>query len=171
MSLPDPSDAENYALFFDFDGTLADIVERPEDVEVTEATRTVLADLGRALDGAVAIVTGRDISSIDGFLAPVELPIAGVHGLMRRDANGQIHHPEFDSASLAAIETELARLVQQEAGLLLEPKQGAVALHYRLRPELESVCLEAMEKAGQHIHRCTDAGQQKYRCYRQLNDM
>ncbi|MGF1621268.1 MAG: trehalose-phosphatase [Rhodomicrobiaceae bacterium] len=147
MSLPDPSDAKNYALFFDFDGTLADIVERPEDVEVTDGTRAALTELHRVLEGAVAIVTGRDISTIDRFLAPVELPIAGVHGLTRRDVNGHIHHPEFDAASLAVVEAKLSPLVEQEDGLLLEPKQGAVALHYRLRPELESVCLEAMEKA------------------------
>jgi trehalose 6-phosphate phosphatase len=147
MSPPDPTDPQKLALFFDFDGTLADIVEHPEDVEVTEATRSALAALRETQEGAVAIITGRDIATIDRFLSPVQLPVAGVHGLTRRDANGHVHNPQFDSDALSAIEKALEDLVKQETGLLLESKQGALALHYRQRPELEGVCLEAMEQA------------------------
>ncbi len=147
MPLPEPIKPEQFAFFFDFDGTLADIVSRPEDVEVTEATRKALTALRHSHEGAVAIITGRDIAAIDRFLTPVRLPIAGVHGLTRRDAAGQMHRPEYDGEALKVIETKLKRFVAQEIGLLLEPKQGALALHYRQRPELEGVCLEAMEQA------------------------
>jgi trehalose 6-phosphate phosphatase len=148
MLLPTLNDAERYALFFDFDGTLADIVEHPEDVEVTEATKETLGALLRASGGAVAIITGRDISTIDRFLAPVRLPVAGVHGLTRRDANGQFHSPHYDAAVLGAIETALEPLVEREPGLLMERKQGALALHYRQRPELEEICLARMQQAA-----------------------
>jgi trehalose 6-phosphate phosphatase len=147
MILPEPSKPEHFAFFFDFDGTLADIVAHPELVEVTEATRNALTALRLSHEGAVAIITGRDIAAIDRFLTPVRMPVAGVHGLTRRDATGQTHHPEYDGDALKLIETKLERLVAQETGLLLEAKEGAVALHYRLRPELEGVCLEAMEHA------------------------
>lgn len=147
MSLPHPSEPEHFAFFFDFDGTLADIASRPEDVEVTDATREALSALRHSLEGAVAIITGREIAAIDRFLTPVQMPVAGVHGLTRRDATGQMHRPEYDGDALKAVQTKLERFVAQEPGLLLEAKQGALALHYRLRPELEGVCLEAMEKA------------------------
>lgn len=148
MSLPELRDLERYALFFDFDGTLADIVEHPEDVEVTEATRETLGALRETMGGAVAIITGRDIPSIDRFLAPVRLPIAGVHGLTRRDANGDLHSPAFDEQALSAIEARLQPLVDSEAGLFLERKGGAIALHFRRRPELEATCRAAMEEAA-----------------------
>lgn len=147
MPLPEPIKPEHFAFFFDFDGTLADIVSRPELVEVTQATREALTALRRSHQGAVAIITGRDIAAIDRFLTPVRLPVAGVHGLTRRDATGQMHNPGYDGEALKVIERKLERLVAQETGLLLEAKQGALALHYRLRPELEGVCLEAMEQA------------------------
>ena len=138
----------SYSLFFDFDGTLADIVSRPEDVEVTEATRKALTALRHSHEGAVAIITGRDIAAIDRFLTPVRLPIAGVHGLTRRDADGQMHRPEYDGEALKVIEDQTrSDSSRRRSGLLLEPKQGALALHYRQRPELEGVCLEAMEQA------------------------
>jgi len=149
-SLPEPGKREDFAFFFDFDGTLADIVSRPELVEVTDATRNALTALRLSHEGAVAIITGRDIATIDRFLTPVRLPIAGVHGLTRRDATGQMHHPAYDAEALKAIQAKLERLVAQENGLLLEAKEGALALHYRLRPEMEGVCIEAMEQAVQN---------------------
>ena len=148
MPLPDLSGLTDYAFFFDFDGTLADIAQRPEDVTVTEATREALETLFQSSKGAVAIITGRDIASIDHFLEPLRLPVAGVHGLTRRDAGGRMHQPAFDAAALQAIEAALQPLAAREAGLLLEHKVGAIALHYRLRPELESACREAMERAA-----------------------
>ena len=135
MSLPEPSRPEQFAFFFDFDGTLADIVARPEDVEVTLATREALAALRLSLEGAVAIITGRDIASIDRFLTPEQLPVAGVHGLTRRDASGHTHRPEFDSEALKAIEAKLQPLVAgrnrsavggqaRRAGAALPPAPG-----------------------------------------------
>ena len=147
MTLPDKADPRRYAFFFDFDGTLADIAEHPELVEITAETRHVLERLRDASRGAIAIITGRDIPSIDRFLDPLKLPIAGVHGLTRRDANGLVHSPEFDKAALKAIDTELQVLADEQAGLLLERKHGALALHYRQRPELEGLCIERMERA------------------------
>jgi trehalose 6-phosphate phosphatase len=142
------TDEDGFALFFDFDGTLAEIVQRPEDVEVTQATREALEALWGAFGGAVAIITGRDIPSIDLFLAPVRLPIAGVHGLSRRDAEGQMHSPKFNGEAIAAIEAKLQPLASRETGLILECKEGAIALHYRQRPELEAACIAAMEDAA-----------------------
>ncbi|MGF1621522.1 MAG: trehalose-phosphatase [Rhodomicrobiaceae bacterium] len=146
--LPVLDDSERFALFFDFDGTLAEIVQRPEDVEVTQATREALEALRDAFGGAVAIITGRDIPSIDRFLAPVRLPIAGVHGLSRRDAEGQMHSPTFNGEALSTVEARLQPLVARETGLILERKEGAIALHYRQRPELEAACVAAMEDAA-----------------------
>jgi trehalose 6-phosphate phosphatase len=148
LPLPGPADAQRFAFFFDFDGTLADIAEHPEDVEVTGETRDALSALRDLSGGAAAIITGRDIASIDHFLAPLRLPIAGVHGLTRRDAKGRVHSPEIDEAALVAIAARLEPLAAREAGLLLERKHGALAFHYRKRPELEDVCIEAMEQAA-----------------------
>jgi trehalose 6-phosphate phosphatase len=38
----------------------------------------------------------------------------------------------------------------RETGLLLERKQGAIALHYRQRPELEDLCRDAMARAAEN---------------------
>jgi trehalose 6-phosphate phosphatase len=147
MTLPDLRNPDQLALFLDFDGTLVAIAKRPDDVRLDPETRDAIADLNDVLGGALAIVTGREIEVIDRFLAPLRLSIAGVHGLMRRDARGKTYTSPFDAGLPAAIERAVSPLLQKYPGLLVERKFGAVALHYRDHPELEQVSLDALENA------------------------
>ena len=78
------------ALFLDFDGTLVDIAETPEAIEVPQRLVPLLTDLHDLLGGALAVVSGRQIDVLDRFLAPLRLPAAGEHGVQRRDAEGQM---------------------------------------------------------------------------------
>ncbi|MET0264485.1 MAG: trehalose-phosphatase [Duganella sp.] len=133
------------ALFLDFDGTLVELAATPDAVVVAPGLVQVLAALSERLQGRLAIVSGRPIDQIDAMLAPLKLPVAGVHGAERRDAQGQLHiasAPRLDTALLI-----LRTLVMEHDGLLLEEKRGALALHYRLAPGLRPDCERAMEAA------------------------
>ena len=143
MSLPLP--AQPTALFLDFDGTLVDIAEWPDAIRVDDDTPTTLGRLQRSVDGALAIVTGREIDVIDRFLAPFRCPVAGIHGLVRRDAAGVQHSRTGVPAFLDAAERSLKALATTAPGLVVERKSRAIAIHYRARPELERACLAAME--------------------------
>jgi trehalose 6-phosphate phosphatase len=133
------------ALFLDFDGTMVDIAPQPHAVEVPQALRAVLGDLCQYLQGAVAVISGRPIAQIDGFLQPLRLPVAGVHGAERRGADGHLHllhtHP------MDAVEEAARTLAALHDGLLVEGKRGSLALHYRQRPDLEALCLRTMQEA------------------------
>ena len=94
--------------------------------------------------GALAIVSGREISAVDGLLRPLILPVAGVHGLERRDARGVIH--SVHSPDISPIIIVLEKMIGGEAGVIIERKPGAVALHYRLRPDLEHRCCAIMRE-------------------------
>lgn len=146
MSLPLISVPSRLAMFLDFDGTLVELAEQPDQVHLRPSTCRALADLERLLGGALAIVTGREIASIDRFLHPLRLPIAGIHGLVRRDAAGRVHMPDANDAFLANAAAALGALVARESGLLVEHKSQSVALHYRQRPDLEPLCLTEMER-------------------------
>jgi len=147
MTLPDLCNPDEYALFLDFDGTLVAIADRPDDVRLDPGTRVALADLNGLLSGALAIITGREIAAVDRFLAPLRLSIAGVHGLMRRDARGRTWTSPFDAGLPAAIEKAVSPLLQKYPELLVERKFGSVALHYRDHPELEQVSIDALQSA------------------------
>jgi trehalose 6-phosphate phosphatase len=77
------------ALFLDYDGTLVNIAATPDQAIADDALRELLSRLDRKLSGAVALVSGRRIADLDGFLAPLRLTVAGLHGLELRLRNGE----------------------------------------------------------------------------------
>ena len=143
MQMP-PRLTSDAALFLDFDGTLVALAETPEAVQVPAAMVPLLSDLHELLGGALAVVSGRQIDVIDRFLAPLRLPAAGEHGVQRRGAGGRMQEQRApDLVPALEVANELARVYE---GLLVERKHAAVALHYRLAPQLEAVCRDAMSR-------------------------
>lgn len=143
--LPILRDVSAHSFFFDFDGTLTEIAETPGAVIVEERAREALRILFEATSGALAIVTGREIDAIDRLLAPLKLPVAGVHGYERRNGAKTVSTSHAEESAARTIEVVLNSYVSLHPGLLLEKKRGAIALHYRLRPELEAMCVSLAE--------------------------
>ena len=133
------------ALFLDFDGTMVDIAPQPHAVEVPQPLIGMLQDLHDYLHGAIAVISGRPIAQLDSFLHPLKIPLAGVHGAERRGADGRVHL--LDTHPLDHVEDAAWALAARHPGLLVENKRGSLALHYRMAPELEALCLETMQKA------------------------
>ena len=147
--IPGFRDLDSHCLFVDFDGTLVDIADRPDLVRIEPAATAAITALQRRLGGAIAIVTGRGIADIDRYLAPLVIPAAGVHGQMRRAASGRVDAARIDQRVIAEVHSHLQSLVGHEQGLYLETKFGAVALHYRARPELEGFCCDIARFAAE----------------------
>jgi len=143
-----PAITARLAIFTDFDGTLVEIAETPDGIEVPENLTQQIERAARELDSAFAVLTGREIEDIDRFLSPLHLPIAGAHGVQRRRADGTVEAVNLASVLGAEeIAHAVAPLVMAHPDLLLEPKEGSVALHYRQAPELEQACRTAMQEA------------------------
>lgn len=139
-----PNPPENCAFFFDFDGTLVEIAPRPDLVVVEPFVLGTLRRVAARCAGAVAIVTGRPLDVVDGFLAPLEFAVAAEHGSVRRDASGHVHLDKENAGSIEAAYGTLAPLEAANPGLILERKRSSVALHYRQRPELAGACEAAV---------------------------
>src|SRR5688500_379623 len=133
------------ALFLDFDGTMVDIAPQPHAVHVPKPLLALLPVLDRYLGGAVAVISGRPIDQIDAFLQPLRLPVAGVHGAERRGADGRLHL--LNTHPLDHVEEAARSLSAQHDGLLVESKRGSLALHYRMAPHLEELCVRTMQDA------------------------
>ena len=140
-------DVATVAFFFDLDGTLAPLAATPDAARLPRDTARVLAGLFERTHGAVAVVSGRSIDDIDGLLAPLRVPAAGLHGAEIRHADGNLARAEghaADTECIAAMAAPLQALVAQHPGLLLENKGCALALHYRGAPELAGVARDTM---------------------------
>lgn len=146
--MPDPShnspppilSPRGTAFFLDLDGTLAEIVSDPLEARVAQETLDVLARLQDATRGAVAVVSGRSLVQLETMLHPLRLPMAGAHGAELRNGEGVVRRAEVDSDLLADIVSAVVEFTSLQRGLLAEAKSGSVALHYRKRPELETIC-------------------------------
>jgi trehalose 6-phosphate phosphatase len=134
------------AFFFDFDGTLVELASTPDGIVVPPDVPLILAALRRSTNGAVAIVSGRGIDSIDSFLAMPDLPVAGLHGAERRDSNADVQRVGFNDERLLRMEHVLEGVVSAHPGLLLEIKGAALALHYRNAPERGEAARKATER-------------------------
>lgn len=136
---------DDIALFLDFDGTLVDIAARPEAVVVEPALRDAVVRLREALGGALAVVTGRTVETIDGFLALPGLDVAGLHGIEAR-IGGRLHpcRPEDHPGLREGVERLRAEFAGRP-GVLVEDKGCSVGVHWRLAPEHAAAALGAAE--------------------------
>jgi len=123
-------------LFLDLDGTLIDFADHPRDVRVDGLLIESLQELQAALEGALALISGRRIAEMDRILHPLRLPAAGVHGLERRDAQGMLHQSGVEESELHAARVALTQMASAHPGLLIEDKGSALAVHFRAAPHL-----------------------------------
>jgi len=117
----------NRPLFFlDYDGTLAPIVEDPDEAHPHPDAPALL----RALNDAhpVWIVTGRGLEALERFLN-LSLPAIGLHGAQQGTLGEEAEHLMSDEAAEAL--TSLRRSVPSMEGLQVEDKEQAFAVHYR----------------------------------------
>lgn len=131
-----PAASLDWSYFLDVDGTLIDIAETPDAALVDAALLELIARLHYASGGAVALVSGRALSDLDRRLGTLQLPLAGQHGLERRDAAGRLWIHAAPPAAKYAIKEALAPVMQRHPSLLLEDKGLTLALHYRQAPGL-----------------------------------
>ena len=78
-----PHAVPQLAIFTDFDGTLVEIAETPDAIEVPDTLASQLQRASEELDSAFAVLTGREIADIDRYLAPLHLPVAGARAFAR----------------------------------------------------------------------------------------
>jgi trehalose 6-phosphate phosphatase len=133
--LPDLIPGGDTAFFFDIDGTLAEIAPRPGDAFVPPAGLAALARLQERTGGAVAAVSGRRLEDADRLLAPLRLPVAALHGAIRRRPDGALSRLAVDPAAVAAMQARVAAAIAPVGGLFVEQKETGLALHYRAAPE------------------------------------
>ena len=115
----------NVLLAFDFDGTLAPIVEDPAKARIPPSTRALLTELtGRY---PCAIVSGRAREDVLRLAEGLPLlRIVGNHG-----AEGERQPRGIPRAVIAQWERHMSRACACLPGVLLENKTWSLAVHYR----------------------------------------
>lgn len=142
--LPPPrAEATTTALFLDLDGTLLDFAGRPDIVAVEPALRATLRNLHDALDGALALVSGRSLRGIDDLFRLPHIAAVGLHGAELRHADGRVETARTDLSRLDAVRAQAQAVAAGLPGVLVEDKGAAIALHWRNAPEAEAAVRRA----------------------------
>jgi trehalose 6-phosphate phosphatase len=146
-----PAPRRSWAYFFDIDGTLVDIAPTPSEIHLAQDLHSLILRLHRATGGALALISGRSIADVDSIFASVHLPVAGQHGLERRDAKGDISRDDAIPEKLEHARERLAAAVTRHRGLVLEDKGLSLALHYRAAPSLGSYAHRSIRSLARDI--------------------
>lgn len=120
-------------LFFDFDGTLSPITDRPQDAAAHPDILAPLESLCRQPRTTLTVVSGRPVSDIRERLPLPGLVVAGVHGLVIDGPS--FHQTHSDAARVEPLiqraADRLGREIGALEGIVIENKGITVAVHYR----------------------------------------
>jgi trehalose 6-phosphate phosphatase len=135
MSLDPLPEFAASALLLDMDGTLIDLAPTPDAVVVPPGLTASLAGLRDRLRGALGVITGRPVETVDALLGGAPYAVAGEHGGALRHAPGEpLDRPDLPAPPEAWL-AQAARLASTHPGALLERKARGFALHFRAVPE------------------------------------
>lgn len=140
-----------YSLFLDLDGTLFELVDRPDEVVADDQLRRLLIRLSEKLEGRLAVVSGRSVAQIDAMLGPLAqaLNISGSHGSEHRWQG--LNAVPMRPAALNVAADNFRAFAGDQAGILVEEKSFGTALHYRMAPELEEAAVALAQKLAEEL--------------------
>ena len=124
---PEPSPLRRFrstarrGFVFDFDGTLSEIVARPEMARAVPGAADALSRLVKA-NALVAVVSGRPVRQLRELIGVPGVNLVGLYGL-----------PESgpERVRLDTARQDIARAVELVPGAWLEDKGPSLAVHYR----------------------------------------
>lgn len=139
------SSDKNYCLFLDIDGTLAPFQINPEHSFIPQTTLEVIKKITK-LNIPVIAVTGRDVGTASKLLHPIEVPIAGLHGLDIYFDSGNYIRSDLSSINFKKLKQDILKNCDKHPELLIEDKGYSIALHYRKNPNLENNAINIMQQ-------------------------
>jgi trehalose 6-phosphate phosphatase len=137
MPAPPLTLLDRAALFLDFDGTLIELAESPDAIDVPAHLPDLLGRLSRSLGDRLAIVTGRSLADLERHLPLEGVACAGSHGLEIRLPGGPCV-PVAAPEGMAEARARASDFGSRHPGLLIEEKPAGIALHYRRAPAAEA---------------------------------
>jgi trehalose 6-phosphate phosphatase len=156
MKQSPPAPSLEWCLFLDVDGTLVELTDTPSQTVADPDIKNLLRETAMRLGGAVALISGREIQTLDQLFAPLRLPAAGLHGVERRRFDGSMQGATFVDPHLDAARAAMSSLVAAHPGTLMEDKERTIAVHFRMAPQYEEVARDAVsaiaKALGENYH-------------------
>jgi trehalose 6-phosphate phosphatase len=144
------ADPRSALVALDFDGTLAPIVERPQDARLAVGGYDVLQSLASRI-GQLAVISGRaadEVVALGGLDGLAGLRVLGHYGLQRWHS-GTLESPPPAPGVDQARQALPALLADAPSGVYVEDKQHSLAVHTRPAGNPQ----QALDDIGPALHR------------------
>ncbi|MFF2032633.1 trehalose-phosphatase [Arthrobacter sp. NPDC058192] len=126
---------EHLLVAMDFDGTMSPLVDHAGDARPLPRAAAAFAELAALPRTTTALISGRALASLRAVASPPENTLLiGSHGAeaWMGPGSSELQLDDAQRELLAEIRQELAGIVDQAPGTLLEDKPAGVVLHTRL---------------------------------------
>jgi trehalose 6-phosphate phosphatase len=148
---PVPTLATDSCVFLDLDGTLLHLRDDPASIRADATLLALLETCASRLGGALAIISGRPIADLDACFEPLRFAAAGIHGVERRSASGEVSTLPVNTAQLRDAARQLRMELEDMPMTLLEDKGASLALHWRRAPQSAPTLRRLAEQALQEL--------------------
>jgi len=131
--------ATNRIFFLDYDGTLAPIVEKPEDAKPSEELLKLLRSLSSDKHNNIYIISGRERKCLQEWVGNLPIGLSGEHGAFLRPNHSKtnewrdiIKGKKIDVQWKEEILSVFKKFCDDVPQAFVEAKEYAITLHYRL---------------------------------------
>ncbi len=121
-------------LFLDYDGTLRDFVDIPDQAVPDQALIGLIRDLATHPQISVAIVSGRPAAFLEKHLGGLSATLVGEHGYRWLDGGSgewQLFNPYVNTDWKDSLREHIEQVSLLTPGTHVEEKQSALVWHYR----------------------------------------
>ncbi|WP_080236732.1 bifunctional alpha,alpha-trehalose-phosphate synthase (UDP-forming)/trehalose-phosphatase [Spirosoma rigui] len=123
-------DARQRLLLFDFDGTLAPLVDNPANARPSDALKAALRTLAEGSN--LVVISGRNRSFLERTLGDIPLYLVAEHGAFLKKPDHDWERLDLsDSDWVDPVRELLTSFVDRFPGSSIEEKETAIAWHYR----------------------------------------
>jgi len=150
--------ADENSVLLDFDGTLVEIVDRPNAVVIDSELSALVRRLNGTFHSRVALVSGRSVAQLKTFLgvALEGIAIVGSHGAEVHVGAWRVS--TIRPPALIAAERTIQATFADKDGVIVEVKSLGVAVHYRLAPDVESAARALADRIATESGLAVQAG-------------
>mmetsp|Transcript_9412 Transcript_9412/g.13117 ORF Transcript_9412/g.13117 Transcript_9412/m.13117 type:complete len:464 (+) Transcript_9412:206-1597(+) len=124
---------QRLAVFLDYDGTLTPIVDVPSEAKISNQVRSTVEKISKCVP--TAIITGRSVEVVKGFVGLRSIFYAGSHGFDIRAPGGEEIICQVGKEFLPLLgkaRDALKRKLEGIQGCLVEDNKYSISVHYRL---------------------------------------
>ena len=141
------NEAKHRLLLFDFDGTLAPIVNDPADARPADTLKEALHHLAESSD--LVVISGRNRAFLEKTFAGIPIHLVAEHGAFLKNPEKDWTRLDLSSGDwVDPVHSTMNGFVDRFPGSFVEEKETAIAWHYR-RATADDVEGQAVELATQ----------------------